>query len=144
MPRARTNRMAGDDGSPAETTGWWISGLTADDVEARCSPEANLRHVRMIQRRAIAMRKEVRPDGTMVRYWYRYVSPREPDPPTYTINIVVCGGKDVAAGCTCPSHARSTTGTGGVWEGTTWCKHVVALSLLLVDPATRVRLPKIC
>jgi hypothetical protein len=125
----------------AQAPAWFIVGLTMTYIYYRCAPNIAVAHFPMIRRLAVRKHRTERVDLGMVSYAYEYQSQRNRDRAPYQI-VIDHHADGLRGSCTCPFYATSAAGTPTPWLGQTWCKHLAAAALLLVDPATRVRDPR--
>jgi len=90
----------------------------------------------MIQQHAQPKQRTAYDHLNIVSYTYEYRSQTHPDNPPYQI-IINHNNNYVSGTCTCPLNIVATANPTAT-DGKTWCKHLCALALLLVDPATQV------
>lgn len=143
---ARPSSSTGDaqltvsNSAPApDMTSWIIPHLGVAYIYTRCSMAINIAHFRMIRRLAVAKHRMEHAEDEMISYAYEYQSQCNRDRAPYQI-VIRHHARGVAGSCTCPFYATSEAAATSEWVGRTWCKHIAAVTLLLVDPVTQVSL----
>lgn len=122
-----------------DMTCWTIPHLGVAYIYTRCSVAINVAHFRMIRRLAVPKRRTEHAEDEMISYAYEYKSQCNRDRPPYQI-VIRHHARGLAGSCTCPFYATSAAAATSEWVGRTWCKHIAAVTLLLVDPVTQVGL----
>lgn len=120
--------------------GWMIAGLSVAYIYTRCVATANYAHFQMVKRHAVPKERTEHKEAMYNRYTYEYVSRSDPRPrPKYEI-FIYHHAEGLAGLCTCAFYGQSAGASPTPWNGRTWCKHIVGVALVLVDPATQVRI----
>jgi len=122
-----------------DMTCWIIPHLGVAYIYTRCSVAINVAHFRMIRRLAVPKQRTEHAEDEMISYAYEYQSQCNRDRPPYQI-VIRHHARGLAGSCTCPFYATSEAAATSEWVGRTWCKHIAAVTLLLVDPVTQVSL----
>jgi hypothetical protein len=110
----------------------WIVGLAVAYIYTRCVATAKYAHFQMVKRYAV-LKEHIEYKDRM----YRYVSRSDPRPRPKNEIVIFHHAEGL---CTCAFYGQSAGASPAPWKGRTWCKHIVGVALLLVDPATQVRI----